>query len=279
MKQLSPALSIFGVIIAASPTFAQQVARQPAPPATPPVCDTLAVTRALAHPFTSPRHQVLAPRDSGAVRTRIVTRRVRLADGSVRVSKYATSGVHVAKGGVPVTKTQPVACTPAAVPVPASGTSVGDVPTAPVPVSAPGEVVPRLNPTVGSSLALPLLGGLLLGGTAVAFSAHHPGSPSATTRVDSLPTAPGGGGTGGGGTGGGGTGGGGTGGGGTGGGGTGGGGTGGGGAGGGGTGGGGTGGGGTGGGGGGTVVPEPVPVALTAAGLLLLTGYARRRRR
>ncbi len=290
MKQVLTWLAGVGVLVGAAPAPAQPGARPvarpvgtPAPQAvaqtTPQACDSLGAARVLAHPFTAARHQVLAPRDSSLGRPRLTTRRVRLADGSIHVSKYTTSGVHVTKGGPPVATTQPVACPAIAeTPAPASGTSVGDV--TPAPVTAPGEVVPPLVPTVGSRIGLPLLGGLLLGGTAFAVGSHHPGTPAAVATADSLPTTPGsGGGTGGGGTGGGGTGGGGTGGGGTSGGGTGGGGT----------GGGGTGGGGGGGGGGGTgggptgapgtVVPEPTTIALTAVGVLMLTGYTRRRRR
>lgn len=269
MKQILSGFAAIGLVLGAAPAPAQQGARQVASrsvssgtvadvsTSAPRACDSPTVTRALAHPFTSPRHQVLAPHDAGATSARVVTRRVRLADGSVHVSKYTTSGVHVAKGGVAVVKAQPVACAPAAAPAPVLGTSVGDV--TPASVTAPGEVVAPLIPAVGSRIGLPLLGAFLLGGTAFAFSSHHPGNPVATATVDSLPTAPGG--TGGGAGGGGGT--------------SGGGGTGG-------TGGGGTGGGSTGGGtagGGGTIVPEPATVVLTSSGLLVVAAYARRRRR
>ncbi|GJG87470.1 hypothetical protein tb265_26510 [Gemmatimonadetes bacterium T265] len=283
MKHLMPAVAAVGVGVFAVPAFAQSS------------CDSLARPRTAAYAAVGARHQVLAPRDASPAGTaRLTTRRVRMADGSVRVQKSVT------RSGVRVSKAKPGACpVVAAAPATTSDGAVGDVaptpaPSAPAPVVAPGEVVAPILPTVGGRVGLPLLAGLLLGGTAIAVGSHTPTSSTTTPTAGSGTGAGGGTGTGGGTTGGGttggtgggtgGTGGTGGGGGGTGGGGgagTGGGGTGGGATGGGGTGGGGTGGGGTGGGGtggGGTVVPEPTTVMLTLGGLVMLAGVARRRR-
>ena len=93
MKHLMPVSAAIAVVIVAVPALAQ----------TP--CDSLAAAGRRGHSLTSVRHQVLAPRDSARLGTRgTAARRVRMADGSVRVQRYVT------KSGVPVAKQKPVAC-------------------------------------------------------------------------------------------------------------------------------------------------------------------------
>lgn len=179
MKQFRCGLTTVGLFLCATPAFAQQPQRgsqpqasRPQQQATQPLqCDTAATAT------TVRRNQVLGPRDStGFPRQRVMTRRVRMADGSVRVRKYVT------KSGVPVTKSRP-ACPVVATKTP--GNSVGDVvppptTTPPPPEAAPGEVVPPTVPLIGRAFPFPLIGGLLLGGTAIAVGSHRPTNPAAT---------------------------------------------------------------------------------------------------
>jgi hypothetical protein len=192
------------VALVGSATLAgAQAAQTRVAAAAAPACDTAGARTALAamatydRPFTTAggstvraRHAVAG---SGAASTRKTSSRARLAPGS-RVRAQADGEV-VSKDRIPVRKDSSAWC-PQVAATPEQ--PVFEVPT-PFPRltptdSAPGEVVPNLGVSVarrGRFFLPPLLGGALLGGSAIALANRPRSGPEEAPFVPVTPTLPG----------------------------------------------------------------------------------------
>lgn len=189
MKQLLCTLTVAGLVaMPIRPAQAQQPVRAQQQAQAPLQCDTLAASRAQARPLAVGRHQVVAPRDPArGLTSGSSARAVRGADGRIHVRKAVATA-----SGVRVSKARPMACpVVAAAPASIPGSAVGDVDPTPTTSVAPGEVVPSFVPTVGGRSPFPLLGGLLLGGSAIAIGSHTPGrTPAVAETTPTVPTVP-----------------------------------------------------------------------------------------
>lgn len=206
MKQLiSPEGAVLGLMVLIAPPgpAAAQVA-SPTAATRPAVCDTAGVRTGLAtvasydRPFTSadpvgvrPRHAVLGPAGAPAAGTVARGRRVRKDARGDRVGKD--------RRPVAARKDSAAWC-PQLATTPGAGAGVGEVtgemPVLPNTGSAPGEVLPL--PQLPGSVARrgtrfflpPLLGGALLGGSAIALANRPRGGTAETPRGPVTPLVP-----------------------------------------------------------------------------------------